>query len=56
MPTATDHTIPLASYNSADGLTAMSVADWFQTFQANLAITNGDDISYRYKRITGRDL
>jgi hypothetical protein len=32
----------------------MSVADWFQVFHANLAITNGDDISYRYKRITGR--
>jgi Second Messenger Oligonucleotide or Dinucleotide Synthetase domain len=34
--------------------TAMSVADWFLTFHSNLAITNGDDISYRYKRITGR--
>jgi hypothetical protein len=32
----------------------MSVADWFQTFHSNLAITNGDDISYRYKRITQR--
>ena len=33
---------------------AMSVADWFQTFHTNLAITNEGDISYRYKRITGR--
>lgn len=32
----------------------MSVADWFSTFAANLAITNGGDISYRYKRITKR--
>jgi hypothetical protein len=32
----------------------MSVADWFSEFHANLAITNGADISYRYKRITRR--
>jgi hypothetical protein len=28
--------------------------DSFSTFHANLAITNGADISYRYKRITQR--
>lgn len=32
----------------------MSVADWFSTFQYNLAITNEGDISSRYKRITKR--
>ena len=32
----------------------MSVSDWFSTFNANLAITNEGDISYRYKRITQR--
>ena len=32
----------------------MSVADWFTTLHTNLAITNGADISYRYKRITQR--
>lgn len=32
----------------------MSVSDWFTTFNSNIAITKGDSISMRYKRITQR--
>ena len=32
----------------------MSVSDWFSTFCSNLVVRNGDSISQRYKRITGR--
>lgn len=30
----------------------MSIYDWFSTFNGNLAVSNANDISYRYKRIT----
>ena len=32
----------------------MPIADWFSSFCDNLVIRNVEDISYRYRRITGR--